>query len=82
MGKPMGRHPILVTYSHIPKRGPKGGRDPMIFASSYALPSTGRQSTKIGHYDQESPKTWSRANTTPKIHCTDSILNTSLCSIT
>jgi hypothetical protein len=63
MGKPMGRHPIPITYSQKPKKDPKVGRDPVISASSCAPPSTGCRSPKIGQYDQESPKTWSRANT-------------------
>jgi hypothetical protein len=49
---------------HIPKpkKDPKVGQDPMIFTSSCTPPLTGCRSPKIGHYDQESPKTWSRAN--------------------
>jgi hypothetical protein len=34
----------------------------MISASSCAPPSTGCRSSKIGHHDQQIPKTWSRAN--------------------
>jgi hypothetical protein len=62
MGKPMGRHPIPVTYSQKPKKDPKVGQDPVISASSCAPPSTGCRSPKIGQHDQETPKTWSRAN--------------------
>jgi hypothetical protein len=65
MGKPMGQHPNPITYSQKPKRDPKVGRDPVISASSCAPPLIGCQRPKIDHYDQESPKTWSRANNSP-----------------
>jgi hypothetical protein len=48
MGKPMGRHPH--THYIIPntKKDTKRGRDPVIFASPCAPPSTGCRSPKIG----------------------------------
>jgi hypothetical protein len=48
MGKPMGRHPILITDSQKPKKDPKVGRDPVISALSCVAPSTGYRSPKIG----------------------------------
>jgi hypothetical protein len=68
----MGRHPIPITYSQKPKKNPKMGRDPMISALSYDPPSTSCRSPKIGQYDQESPKTWSRANRPPTLTCDSS----------
>jgi hypothetical protein len=58
----MGQYPNPVTYSPKPKMNPKVGQDPMIFAPSCAPPSTGCRSPKIGQYDQETLKTWSKAN--------------------
>jgi hypothetical protein len=72
MGKPMGQHPIPVTYSQKPKKDPKVSQDPVISTSSCAPPSTGCRSPKIGHYGQESPKTWSRANMPPTLTCDSS----------
>jgi hypothetical protein len=48
------------------------GRDPVISTSSCAPPSTGYRSPKIGQHDQESPKTWSRANRPPTLTCDSS----------
>ena len=48
MGKTTGRHPFPITYSQNPKRDPKVGRDPLIFASSGAPSSTCYQSPKNG----------------------------------
>jgi hypothetical protein len=72
MGKPMGRHPIPVTYSEKPKKDPNVGQYPAISASSYTPPSIGYRSPKIGRHDQESPKTWSRANRSPTLTCDSS----------
>jgi hypothetical protein len=68
----MGQYLNPVTYSQKPKMDTKVGRDPMISALSCAPPSTGYQSPKIGQYDQETPKTWSRANMLPTLTCDSS----------
>ena len=69
MGKPMGRHPIPVTYSQIPKRTQKKGWDPTISASSCIPYSTSCRSPKMVKYDQVFLKTWSRANRPPTLTC-------------
>jgi hypothetical protein len=48
MGKPTDRHPFPITLTQTLKRGPKVDRDPMISASSCALPSIGRRSPQNG----------------------------------
>jgi hypothetical protein len=55
-------HGMTSPSRYIFPKTQKGGRDPLISASSCAPPSTGCQSSKIGHHDQEIPKTWSRDN--------------------
>jgi hypothetical protein len=65
MGKPMGQHPNPITLS----QNPKVGRDLVISASFCAPPSTGFRSLKIGQHDQETPKTWLRANMPPTLTC-------------
>jgi hypothetical protein len=62
MGKPMGRHPFPITLTENPKRVPKAGQDPVIFASHGAPSLTGCRSPKMVKYDQVFLKTWSRAN--------------------
>ena len=56
MGKPTGRHSHTRYIFPNPKKDPKRGRDPMIVASSYALPSIGCQSPKMVKHDQEPSK--------------------------
>jgi hypothetical protein len=48
MGKPMGWHPIPITYSKIPKRTQKGVKIPWSILFSCTPSSTGCQIPKIG----------------------------------
>jgi hypothetical protein len=63
----MGRHPNPITLSPKTQKDPKVGQDPLISASYCAPPSIGYRSPNIGQYDQESSKTWSRANRPPTL---------------
>ena len=68
MVKPMGQHPIPVTYSKKPKKDPKGGLASDISPSLCALSSTGCRSPKNGQLWPSVPQNLVNGQQAPNTH--------------